>query len=170
MKAPSSDALVPECRRCPPKWWVSLLRGNDFGGNPKEGGKQYFHDRGQGFPGGKEGEQYSHVRDVHSISHLSMLHSPSVCCMSARITPKQTGTDLNPTENTFGGDPGLTPSPLVSMRSCFGCINVHFSECFAIKTRSRGLLRACFDFNETSLSRARKFLLPAAVKIFDAIP
>ena len=25
--------------------------------------------------------------------------------MSARITLKQTGTDLNPTENTFGGDP-----------------------------------------------------------------
>ena len=25
--------------------------------------------------------------------------------MSLRITPKQTGTDLNPTENTFGGDP-----------------------------------------------------------------
>ena len=25
--------------------------------------------------------------------------------MSARITPKQMGTGLNPTENTFGGDP-----------------------------------------------------------------
>ena len=25
--------------------------------------------------------------------------------MSSRITPKQTGTGLNPTENTFGGDP-----------------------------------------------------------------
>ena len=25
--------------------------------------------------------------------------------MISRITPKQTGTDLNPTENTFGGDP-----------------------------------------------------------------
>ena len=125
---------------------------------------------GGGIPEGMEGEQHSHVRDMHSISRLSMPHPPSGCCMSARITPKQTGTDLNPTENTFGGDPGLTPSPLASMRSCFGCINVHFSECFVIKTRSRGLLRACFDFNETSLSRARKFLLPAAVKIFDAIP
>ena len=25
--------------------------------------------------------------------------------MSSRINPKQMGTDLNPTENTFGGDP-----------------------------------------------------------------
>ena len=25
--------------------------------------------------------------------------------MSSRITPKQMGTDLNPTENAFGGDP-----------------------------------------------------------------
>ena len=32
-------------------------------------------------------------------------HPPSGCCMSSRITPKQTGTDLDPTENTFGGDP-----------------------------------------------------------------
>ena len=25
--------------------------------------------------------------------------------MGSRITPKQTGTDFNPTENAFGGDP-----------------------------------------------------------------
>ena len=51
------------------------------------------------------------------FSSLITLHSPSGCCMNSRINPKQTGTGLNPTENTFGGDPGLTPSPLVSTRS-----------------------------------------------------
>ena len=66
----------------------------------------------------KEGEQYSHVKDVHSISPSSSPHPPSGCCMSVRITPKQMGTELNPTENTFGGDPekmfilGRTPPRL----------------------------------------------------------
>ena len=59
---------------------------------------------GGGKPEGKVGEQYS-PRDVHSISPSSTPYPPIGCCMSARITPKQTGTGLNPTENTFGGDP-----------------------------------------------------------------
>ena len=56
------------------------------------------------FPEGLEGEQHS-PRDVHFISRLSTPQPPSECCMSSRKTPKQTGTGLNPTENTFGGDP-----------------------------------------------------------------
>ena len=47
---------------------------------------------GGGIPEGKEGEQYSHVRDVHPIPRLSPPHPPSGWCMSVRITPKQTGT------------------------------------------------------------------------------
>ena len=59
---------------------------------------------GGGIPEGKEGEQHS-PRDVHPISLMSPTCPPSECRMSSRITPKQTGTDLNPTENTFDGDP-----------------------------------------------------------------
>ena len=59
---------------------------------------------GGGKPAGKEGAQHS-PRDVHSISHLSPPYPPSGCCMNSHITPKQTGTDLYPTENTFSGDP-----------------------------------------------------------------
>ena len=51
----------------------------------------------------KEGEQYSHVRDVHLIPRLSTPNPPNERCMSARVTPKQTGTDLNPAESIFGG-------------------------------------------------------------------
>ena len=40
----------------------SLLRGNDFGGNPQEGGNQYFH-----------------VKDVHSIL------TPEHAALSARV-------------------------------------------------------------------------------------
>ena len=62
---------------------------------------------GGGIPEGKEGEQYSNVRDAHSILRLSTPRPPSGCCMSSHITPKQTGTNLYPTEYTFGGDPEL---------------------------------------------------------------
>ena len=55
-------------------------------------------------PEGKEGEQHSHVRDVHSILHLS--------------TTKPLNNVFEFTYNSeTSGDPGLTPSPLVSMRS-----------------------------------------------------
>ena len=58
---------------------------------------------GGGKPEGKEGEQYSHVGDVHLIPRLSTPNPPNERCMSARVTPKQTGTDLNPAESIFGG-------------------------------------------------------------------
>ena len=45
-------------------------------------------------------------RETYTLfSCLSPPQPPSERYMSSRITPKQTGTDLNPTENTFGGDP-----------------------------------------------------------------
>ena len=46
---------------------------------------------GGGIPEGKEGEQHSQ-RDGNSISRLGTPQPPSGCCMSARITPKQSGT------------------------------------------------------------------------------
>ena len=45
MKAPSSDALVPERRRCPLKPW-GPSGGNGFWGNPQEG-VSYSHVRGR---------------------------------------------------------------------------------------------------------------------------
>ena len=42
---------------------------------------------GGGKPEGKEGEQYSNVRDVHPISRLSALHPPSGCCMQEHSHP-----------------------------------------------------------------------------------
>ena len=51
----------------------SLLRGNDFGGNPQEGGNNTsmiedctLPEWGRS-PEGEEGEQYSHVRDAHPV-------------------------------------------------------------------------------------------------------
>ena len=58
------------------------------------------------FPEGKEGVQYSHVRGRWQVLYsLSMPRTLSECCLSLHTTPGQTGTDLNPTENAFGGDP-----------------------------------------------------------------
>ena len=46
MEAPSSDALVPERRRCPLKPW-GPFGGNGFWGNPQEGASQHSHVRGR---------------------------------------------------------------------------------------------------------------------------
>ena len=75
-----------------------------FGGTRRRGQSILQCQRIALYTEGKEGEQHS-PRDVHPISRLSTTHPPNGCCMSSRITPKQTGTGLNPTENTFGGDP-----------------------------------------------------------------
>ena len=62
--------------------------------------------------------------------------------MNSRITPKQTGTDLNPTENTFGGDPeNLTPPKILSAGTPKKCsTRTHPSELniCAPKPRERG--------------------------------
>ena len=42
---------------------------------------------GGGKPEGKEGEQYSHVRGLHSFSPSSPPHSPSGCCLQERSHP-----------------------------------------------------------------------------------
>ena len=46
MEAPSSDALMPERRRCPLKPW-GPAGGNGFWGNPQEGGTQHFNVKGR---------------------------------------------------------------------------------------------------------------------------
>ena len=63
---------------------------------------------GGGKPEGKEGEQYSHVRDVHPV--LISEHA----VLSERVLHEFTYN------SETSGDPGLTPSPLVSTRSSFG--------------------------------------------------
>ena len=63
-----ANRVVPKVS---PEMVGSLLRGNDFGGNPQEGGGTILPcQRIALYPEGKEGEQYS-PRDVHSISYLS---------------------------------------------------------------------------------------------------
>ena len=49
-----------------PEMVGSLLRGNDFGGNPQEGGNNTSMSKDRTLPEGKEGEQHS-PRDVHFI-------------------------------------------------------------------------------------------------------
>ena len=53
------------------------------------------------FPEGEEGVQHYHVRGRNPIN----LYSPRALVRVFLLYPKQMGTDLNPTENAFGGDP-----------------------------------------------------------------
>ena len=109
---------------------------------------------------GEEGVSYSHVRGRQLVYSPITTHTPSECCMNSRVTPKPMGTGqkcsmaggicppLNicapkPRRNVFGGYPYFTPSPLVSIRSCFGYINAQFD-------------RACLNTMKTLLKKSNE--------------
>ena len=106
MEAPSSDALVPECRRCPPKWWVPFQGGTISGETRRKGvsNTPMSEDSTLSRRGG--GGTILPCQGTYTpFSSLSTSYPPSGCCMSSRITPKQTGTGLNPTEKYFRQGP-----------------------------------------------------------------
>ena len=126
---------------------------------PHFGRRQAYSEWGRSAEG-EEGVSYSHVRGRQLVYSPITTHTPSECCMNSRVTPKPMGTGqkcsmaggicppLNicapkPRRNVFGGYPCFTPSPLVSIRSCFGYINAQFD-------------RACLNTMKTLLKKSNE--------------
>ena len=108
---------------------------------PHFGRRQAYSEWGRSAEG-EEGVSYSHVRGRQLVYSPITTHTPSECCMNSRATPKQMGTGqkcsmaggICPPLNICAPKPHrrwvprFATSPLVSLRSCCGCINAHFER------------------------------------------
>ena len=112
-------------------------------------------------PVGEEGEQHS-PRDAHSISRLITPQPPNGCCMGSRMIPKQTETDLYPTENAFGETPKRRNAAFIMQKRE---INSRFcimkeGVCSAPKGGNKGVSRCCRRLRASCRRGRRRRLRP----------